>query len=133
MDTTGKKDESERRGARRIYASFVEYCRVESDFSQRYQAFTENISATGICIFTNEEIEVNSLLFIRIYLLDGSNPIETKGRVAWSRPSVFVTTKEKKHFDIGIAFVEITDEDRERLFYYTSKYSHEIPPPEKTI
>ncbi|MDD5573720.1 MAG: PilZ domain-containing protein [Candidatus Omnitrophica bacterium] len=133
MDSDVKKDGSERRRAKRVYASFVEYCRAEALSSQKYQAFAENISATGICIFVNELIEAGSLLLITIYLLDGSTPIETKGRVAWTRPSVFVTSKDKKHFDLGIEFVDISEEDRERLLHYTVRYAHEIPPSEKAV
>jgi len=128
MDTVPKKDGSERRRARRVYASFVEYCRTEGAPEQKYQAFAENVSATGICIFVNEEIKPNIILSITVFLLDGSNPIEVKGRVVWVRPSVFVMAKDRQHYDVGVDFVEISDEDRERLLYYTSKYSHEIPP-----
>jgi Tfp pilus assembly protein PilZ len=131
METKEKGDSAERRKAKRTYASFVEYCRAEDVSSKKFQAFTENISTTGICIFINEDIELNSFLYITVYLLDGSAPIETKGKIAWIRPSTFLNIEGKKHFDAGIEFVEITKEDRDRLIYYTSKYGYEIPPSKK--
>ncbi len=131
METKEKSNSAERRRAKRTYASFIEYCRAEDACSKKLQAFTENISATGICIFINEEIEANSLLLITIYLLDGSAPIETKGKVAWIRPSSFLATQDRKHFDAGIEFVEIAEKDRNRLVDYTSKYNEEIPPSKK--
>jgi hypothetical protein len=125
METNEKDDGRERRKARRIYASFVEYCRVEDQSSKKFQAFTENISTSGICIFSNEEIKTDSLLFITIYLLDGSSPIEAKGKVAWTQLSAFLNIKDKKHFDVGIEFVEIAQEDRDRLLHYATRYAHE--------
>ncbi|MBI5873162.1 MAG: PilZ domain-containing protein [Candidatus Omnitrophica bacterium] len=131
METKEKGNTAERRRAKRIYASFVEYCRVDDASSKKFQAFTENISTTGICIFINEDIKTDSFLFITIYLLDGSTPIETKGKVAWIRPSTFLNIVGKQHFDVGIEFVEITKEDRDRLIYYTNRYGGEIPPSKK--
>lgn len=128
MENKDKANPAERRKAKRTYASFVEYCRAEDASSKKFQAFTENISATGICIFINEEIESNSLLLVTIYLLDGSTPIETKGKIAWIRPSSFLNMQDRKHFDAGIEFVEITEEDRKRLVHYTSKYPEEKTP-----
>ena len=128
METKNKDDKTEQRRAQRVYASFVEYCRVEDKSLKKFQAFTENISVSGICIFVNEEIKTNSLLFITIYLLDGSSPIETKGKVVWTRPSIFLHIKDEKHFDTGITFVQIDKKDQDRLFYYTTKHINEMPP-----
>lgn len=120
-------DSTNRRRAERVYASFVEYCRVEAEDSKRVQAFTENISSSGICILINEEIKKGSFLFITIYLLDGNAVIETKGEVVWVRPSVFLNLKDSKHYDAGINFIEITEEDRDRLSRYSTKYANEKP------
>lgn len=122
-----KNDKTNRRRANRVYASFVEYCRVEDEHSKKAQAFTENISTSGICILLNEEIKTGSFLFITIYLLDGSHTIETKGKVMWMRPSTFLNVKDSKHYDVGINFVEITDEDRDRLSRYSTRYANEKP------
>ncbi len=118
-----------RRKNNRVYASFVEYCRVENDQSKKVQAFTENISTTGICILINEEVKVGSFLFVTIYLLDGSATIETKGEVVWARPSTFLDVKDSKHYDVGINFAEITIEDQDRLSRYSTKYANEKPEP----
>ena len=127
MDTKKEESGRERRSAQRVYASFVEYCRVEDESSRKFQAFTENISAVGICILVNEEIKKDSLLLITIYLLEGKDPIETKGRVVWIRPSTFLNVQDRKHFDIGIEFVEMAPENRDRLLRYVARYSHEAP------
>ena len=131
METKKIDKEKERRRARRVYASFIEYCRIEDETSRRYQAFTENISSTGICILVNEEIGINSLLLITVYLLDGNSSIETRGKVVWVRPSIFLNVKDRKHFDVGIEFVAITEKDRSRIIRYSEKYSAEIPPLKK--
>ncbi len=128
METDNKGGGKERRKAKRVYASFVEYCHVEAEATQKFQAFTENISATGICILVNEEIRAGSLLLVTIYLLDGTASIETKGRVAWSKPSAFLASVDKKHLDVGIEFVEIAEEDKKRLIAYANKYPNEALP-----
>ena len=120
---------NDKRKSNRVYASFVEYCRVEDEHSKKVQAFTENISTTGICILINEEIKAGSFLFITIYLLDGSHTIETKGKIMWVRPSTFLDLKDSKHYDAGINFVEITKEDQSRLSRYATKYANEKPTP----
>jgi len=124
-----KEDKTNRRKNNRVYASFVEYCRVEDELSKKVQAFTENISSSGICILLNEEIKAGTFLFITIYLLDGSLTIETKGKVMWTRPSTFLNVKDSKHYDVGINFVEITKEDQNRLSNYSTKYANEKPAP----
>jgi Tfp pilus assembly protein PilZ len=124
-----KDNKTNRRKADRVYASFVEYCRVEDERSIKIQAFTENISVSGICILLNEDIKAGSFLFITIYLLDGSPVIETKGEVVWVRPSIFLNVKDSKHYDAGINFVEITKEDQDRLSRYSTKYANEKPAP----
>jgi Tfp pilus assembly protein PilZ len=133
MDTGKKIDGPEHRKAKRVYASFVEYCRAEDTSSKTYQAFVENVSALGVCMFVNEAITVGTVLSLTIFLLDGSAPITVQGKAVWARPSVFVTSKEKLHFDVGVEFTDISEEDRDRLMKYTLKYAHEIPPPEKRI
>lgn len=118
---------SERRKAKRFYASFVEYCHVGVGCSQKIQAFAENISSTGVCILTNEEIQAQETLLISIYLLDGTKPIEAKGKVAWKRPSSFLSDMpDKKHFDVGIEFIDVNKEDQNKLISYTKAYPNEI-------
>lgn len=128
-----KYNKTNRRKAHRVYASFVEYCHVEDKHSKRVQAFTENISTSGICILINEDIKIGSFLFITIYLMDGNDAIETKGKVIWVRPSTFLNLKDSKHYDAGINFVEITKEGQDRLIHYSTRYANEKPDSEKQI
>jgi len=87
----------------------------------------ENISTSGICIYSSDEIKTNALLLITVYLFDGSNPIESKGKVVWTRPSIYLNTS-KKHFDVGIEFVEISTEDRDRIIHYAAKNTRRASP-----
>lgn len=127
MGTDKKEDGIERRRARRVYASFVEYCLLEDEAKIKRQAQAENISTAGICIYVTEEVKVNALLLLTVYLLDGSNPIESKGKVVWARPSTYLNT-DKKHFDIGVEFVEISPEDLNRIVHYAAKNTRKVPP-----
>lgn len=122
---TDKDPRIERRKSLRIYATYVEYSLAEDAASKRIPAFTENISSTGMCILLPEEIKNNSFLFLTIYLFDGGNPIEIKGKVVWTKTSSFLIAKDRNHYDIGIEFVEMDKKNQERLRQYTTRHADE--------
>ncbi len=124
MQNQGDKDtRTERRKYKRVYAAFVEYSCIGEDTLKEIASFTEDVSAGGICILASEEKEKDTLLSLKIYLPDRKDPIEAKGKVVWTRPSSFLKTKEKKHYDLGIEFVEIDEEDRKSILKYASRHS----------
>ena len=85
-------------------------------------SFTEDISPVGIRIFSQEDLENNTFLFLKIYLPHYKSPIEAKGRVVWSKESSFGDVKKRKNYDIGVEFIEIKTDDQQNISDYVDKY-----------
>ena len=114
----------ERRRYPRIHATFVEYSPIREIIPQK-KSFTENVSPGGICFLVDEEIGVNTLLSLKIYLPDNRDAIEAKARVVWTKVSSFLSVEKRKHYDLGLEFVEIDENDRQRIWQYIEKHSSE--------
>jgi Tfp pilus assembly protein PilZ len=80
----------------------------------------KNISAAGICIVVDEDLEIGAILSLRVYLPDNDAPIYTKGRVIW-KSEFKIGYGSKPSYDIGVEFLEIDDEDKDKIFQYVSK------------
>ena len=117
--------EKEKRKHVRVYTTFAEYHSVEGITSEETPSFVENISANGICILVSENIKTDTILFLKIFLPDGGHPIAVEGKVLWTNVSSFLVTEERKHYDVGIEFIKIDEEDRERIREYSSKCTKE--------
>jgi len=111
----------ERRRFPRIPAAFVEYSTIE-ETSFKKHSFTENVSSVGICILVSEEVKINTPLSFKITLPDSEQPIEAKGVVVWVKKSSFLDVKGRKHFDLGVEFVEMGERDRQRISQYISEH-----------
>lgn len=71
---------------------------------------TENIAEGGVRVILEEELEVNSMVDLEIYI--SKMPIVGRGRVAWVVPEKNPITGEALLYDTGIEFFGISDEDR---------------------
>ncbi len=95
----------------------IEYGIFKKESSQEGKAVTKNISAGGICLIVYEKIEIDTILDIRSNLKDINYIIKARGKVVWN--SYFTTMSDNiAHYDLGIEFVEIKDEDRQKLSQY---------------
>lgn len=113
---------TERRKYLRLRASIVEYTPIGKT-TEKELTFTENIGAGGIRILASEVLEVDTLLSLKIYLSSSQAPIEAKGKVVWVADSSFLDKKGRKHYDVGIEFVGIGDNDRRAILKYTKRHS----------
>ena len=118
----------ERREYPRIKSAFVNYSSIGEATVKETSSLTENVSAKGICIFISKVIKLNTLLSLKIYLPDGKGAVKAKGKVVWIRESPFLRVAGSKHHDVGIEFVEIDENDRERINEYASRHPEEIQP-----
>ncbi|MCM8824320.1 MAG: PilZ domain-containing protein [Candidatus Omnitrophica bacterium] len=114
QEITPSKNKTERRRFLRLNVSVcVEYSilgeeEVKSDF-------THDIGGGGICLIVYDNIiEENTILKLSIHLPDDTKPIKALGRVVWQRaiPSTVL------RYDLGIEFIEISPEDRQRISEY---------------
>ncbi|MCM8756760.1 MAG: PilZ domain-containing protein [Candidatus Omnitrophica bacterium] len=78
---------------------------------------TKNIGAGGVCIVSEEKIGKDTILFFKIDLSDGKKFIQAKGKVVWSS-EFYSSSLEKIVYNLGIEFIEISDEDRQRIYDY---------------
>jgi len=82
---------------------------------------TKNISAGGICIIVYEDLPVGSLLHLKIFLPDSFEAIEAKGKIVW-KSEMFMSSDLRSRYEVGVEFVEINEEDRDRIYKYVLKF-----------
>jgi len=111
----------ERRRYPRLPGTLVEYFPI-GEIAAKKTSFTENISPVGVRLLVDEEIKINALLSLKIYLPGSKDAIEAKGRIVWTRLSSFLSRGKRKHYDLGMEFVEIDESDREKIWQYVAKH-----------
>ena len=83
----------------------------------------KNISAAGICIVADDDLEIGTILSLRVYLPGNDAPIYTKGRVIW-KSEFKIGYGSKPSYDMGVEFLEIEEEDKRKIFKYVAKLPH---------
>ncbi|MEO8180154.1 MAG: PilZ domain-containing protein [Deltaproteobacteria bacterium] len=108
MDS-GESGASNRREFQRIDVSWDVDCETEDTF---LYASIRNVSALGIFVQTLEPLEVGTLVTLRFSPPGSDGSFALKGAVQWINP---VRVLGNRNPGMGILFVDITLEDRERL------------------
>lgn len=78
------------------------------------EGMTKNISAGGICLAFYETVEKGEMLALEIELPTGK-VVRTTGRIAWTRAFDILGIENEKQYDVGIEFLNISDEDRDDI------------------
>lgn len=104
---------TEERATAKIRISF----KRASDF---FRAYIGNLGTGGLFIRTAKTLPAGTLLNLEFNLPGSDHAIQTKGKVAWTRPKE--TSDEKKPAGMGIQFIEMSPEDSTLLRNYISKY-----------
>lgn len=94
----------------RVHVSWEVDCVTDDTF---LYASIRNISALGIFVATREPLEVGTRLTLRFAPPECSAPFTLAGIVQWINPVRVLS--ETRNAGMGIAFVDLTPEDRERL------------------
>ena len=111
--------DEERRRAPRVKGVVVEYSRnAEEDFSK--SAFMKDMSILGLCIFVPERLDIDTKLYLKIYLSGSEVPLQVEGRVVWQKMSSYLN-----YFDSGIEFADLGDTDHKRLTEYINNFIDE--------
>ncbi|MGB2661464.1 MAG: PilZ domain-containing protein [Candidatus Omnitrophota bacterium] len=79
------------------------------------ETFTENIGAGGICVSIDVGFELFDTVVLEVYLTEGEEPIHCKGSIVWVVMRRPVVKTEKAKYDTGIEFIDIPENDRERV------------------
>ena len=81
-------------------------------------SLTRNISKGGICLIAYDELKVSDMLDLNIYLPEDKITVHVIGRVVWVKDFVICDIPKGKRFDVGIEFVQITEEDKKKIDKY---------------
>lgn len=74
---------------------------------------TRNISAGGICLIADEKLNPGAFLELNFSLPENKPAIKATGKVVWVKP--FKIATEKEHFDCGVEFSAITQQDQDKI------------------
>jgi type IV pilus assembly protein PilZ len=109
MDS-GEASASNRRQHDRIDVSWDVDCETEDTF---LYASIRNVSELGIFVLTREPLEVGTRIMLRFSPPGSDEPFDLQGTVQWVNPVRVLS--DNRNPGMGILFVDITPEDRERL------------------
>jgi type IV pilus assembly protein PilZ len=109
MDS-GEASAANRRLSDRIDVSWEVDCETEDTF---LYASIRNVSELGIFVLTREPLEVGTEVMLRFSPPGADAPFDLKGAVQWINPVRALS--DNRNPGMGILFVDITPEDRERL------------------
>jgi c-di-GMP-binding flagellar brake protein YcgR len=82
---------------------------------------SRDLSAGGIKIEVKEPIKPSTLLWLEIKLPSENDPLEAKGEVIWQEK---IITTENDRYEMGIKFLEMDLNDRNRLSKYLFSILH---------
>jgi len=100
----------ERRSFERFDVTWSVDCETEETFL--YAAIT-NISELGIFVRTTDPLPIGTQLTLRFVSPNSSDPFVLQGKVQWV--NTFKPLRDNPNPGMGVRFVELTLEDRERL------------------
>jgi len=78
--------------------------------------YLSNIGRGGVFIPTKAPLERREKVTLKIFLPDGGKEVEVFGEVAWSRKVATVTPQGKHPQGMGVKFLNLAHEDKERIF-----------------
>ncbi|MFH1360806.1 MAG: PilZ domain-containing protein [Candidatus Omnitrophota bacterium] len=90
--------------------------------SDNHSGSSRNISAGGICIITHEELLPGDRLKLDISLPDDPSMIQTIGQVVWTK-TFSIAGEGKNRYDVGVEFIDISDEERGKIKKYVFSLS----------
>lgn len=109
MDS-GEASASNRRQHDRIDVSWDVDCETEDTF---LYASIKNVSELGIFVLTREPLDIGTRVMLRFSPPGAEESFDLQGTVQWVNPVRVLS--DNRNPGMGILFVDITPEDRERL------------------
>lgn len=97
-------------------ANFPCLIRVRKKGSRRaFSTHTENIGAGGICVILEKDLGLFSPVELEIGLRDNLPQLECGGSIVWVVQRAEYEKRKPNHYDTGIEFVNLKEEDRMRI------------------
>ena len=85
----------------------------------------KNIGGGGICLATDERLDVGERLSLSIEL-PTDETIHARGKVVWINEFEIIGAKTEKGFYVGVEFMDITEEDRDKVETFVYEYHRNI-------
>lgn len=83
---------------------------------KQFKTHTENIGPGGICVILNTPLDIFSQVGVKIMFQNGKTSLECIGRIVWIvKSSILQSNGAKDIFDVGIEFVNLSDENKNRI------------------
>lgn len=76
---------------------------------------TENMGIGGVCLILKQDIKMFTTVDLELDLLDLGNHIKCQGKIVWNVQRKSDAKNKPLFYDIGIEFVDVSDEERDRL------------------
>lgn len=95
----------------------VDYEIVQSP-QEKFKSFTKNLSQGGICLFLDNYLKKDTLLDLKLHVPDQTQPLEATGKIVWIDTFKIGDKDAKEHFEAGIEFVDISQEDKDKIGKY---------------
>lgn len=95
----------------------VEYHIIELSETE-LKSFTKNLSQGGICLFLDSLVRKDTLLELKLFLPEQTEPIQTTGKIVWIDSFKLGNKDAQEQYEAGIEFINISDEDRKKIAKY---------------
>ncbi len=87
------------------------------------ETLAKDVSSTGLRCLSQVEFPVATELIIELLLSSGYAPFTARGKMIW-----FQAIPQSEQFDIGIEFVDVSQENQRRLSVYLDRLSRQAIP-----
>lgn len=91
----------------------------------------DNIGGKGFRFSLGKKLEADTPLELTLYLPDDKPPLKAKGKVSWVREASQMPGGPTTLFDIGVAFVGLTFQGKDRIHHYIYRRVKGPEPPQK--
>lgn len=88
---------------------------------------TENLGVGGVCIMLQRPLVRFSACQMRLALDDQLPKIDCRGKVVWIIPTKKGAKETKHSYDIGIEFIDLSEESGSTIRRFIEEHSPEVP------
>ena len=113
-------EEAKRRYPRLPLNTEIVYRVLDQAEAELYTTGSKDISSGGLCIIVIEKLEPGAVLNLRFSLPELNKIVNAKGKVIWVKELRIGKKKAGDFYEAGIEFMEIDQEERERIKDYVS-------------
>ena len=87
---------------------------------------TENLGAGGVCIMLDRPLKRFSACQLRLELKEDLSKIDCRGKVVWAIATKKSARDTKRSYDIGIEFVELSEESAALIRQFLQEQSPQV-------